>query len=141
MGINVKVRWGGRMSFIATDEDNHAVLMDTRERIGGDNAAFRPVDLMLAALGGCSAVDVINILKKQKQDIREFRIEINGVQADEHPKYFTEINLEFVLRGKNIKEEFVERAIELSHNKYCSVGQTIEGKAKINNTYRIEEIE
>jgi len=105
------------------------------------HSAFRPVDLLLASLGGCSGVDVLNILKKQKQDVREFNVDITGTQAENHPKYFTEINIVFVLKGKNIKKEFVERAMDLSHNKYCSVGQSLEPKVKINQTYRIEEVD
>jgi len=140
MGKKVKVRWAGKMSFIGIDEQNHSVLMDAGEKGGGDESAFKPVDLLLAALGGCTGIDVVNILKKQKQDVREFWIEIDGVQAEDHPRYFTEIKLEFVVRGENINKDYVERAIDLSHTKYCSVGQTLEPKAKIINTYRIEEI-
>jgi putative redox protein len=141
MEKKIKVRWGGRMSFIAIDEKKHSLLMDTAERIGGDDAAFIPSDLLLVSLGGCNGVDIVGILKKQKQDIRELDIEVIGSQVDTHPKYFTEIRVEYVIRGKGIKKEFVERAIELSHDKYCSVGQTIEPKVKIINTYRIEEVE
>ncbi len=141
MDKKVNVRWAGNMSFIATDENKHALLMDTGENIGGNDSAFKPIDLLLAALGGCSGVDVLNILKKQKQDVREFNVDITGTQAENHPKYFTEINVVFVLRGKNIKKEFVERAMDLSHNKYCSVGQSLEPKVKINQAYRIEEVE
>lgn len=129
------------MTFVATDEQKHSVLMDAGEKGGGDDSAFKPVDLLLAALGGCSGIDVINILRKQRQDVRDLSIEIEGIQADDHPNYFKEIKVEFVVKGKNIKKEYVERAIELSHTKYCSVGQTLEPKAKIINSYRIEEVD
>ena len=86
-------------------------------------------------------MDVLNILKKQKQEIRELSLEISGKQAENHPKYFEEIRVEYVIRGKEINEKFVQRAINLSHNKYCSVGQTLEPRAKIINSYRIEEVE
>ncbi len=140
MSKRIKVRWAGRMSFIATDDDNHSVLMDTSKNIGGDNAAFKASDLLMVSLGGCTAVDVISILKKQKQDIREFRIEVEGTNAKDYPKYYTEIKLNFILRGRNINPEFVERAIDLSHHKYCSVGQSLEPKVKIITNFTIEEV-
>ena len=110
MGKKVKVRWAGKMSFIGIDEQNHSVLMDAGEKGGGDESAFKPVDLLLAALGGCTGIDVVNILKKQKQDVREFWIEIDGVQAEDHPRYFTEIKLEFVVRGENINKDILKRS-------------------------------
>ena len=129
------------MTFVAIDEQKHSVLMDAGEKGGGEDSAFKPVDLLLAALGGCSGIDVMAILRKQRQDVRALSIEIEGVQADEHPNYFKEIHVEYIVEGKGIKKEFLERAIELSHTKYCSVGQTLEPKAKIINSYRIEEID
>lgn len=141
MDKKITVRWAGRGSFIALDEEKHALLMDIPEKSGGDNAAFKPVDLLLAGLGGCTAVDVFNILKKQRQDVREMRVEVIGTQKDSPPKNFTEINIKFYITGKNIEKQKVDRAIDLSHNKYCSVGQTIEQSSKIINTFEIEEVE
>ena len=141
MEKKVKVRWAGRMSFIALDEQEHSVLMDAGLNAGGDESSFKPTDLLLAALGGCTGIDVVSILRKQRQDIQELWIEIAGTQAEVHPRYFQEIRIEFIVRGKNVKEDLVERAIDLSHNKYCSVAQSLVPKVRIITSYRIEEAE
>ena len=99
------------------------------------------MEFLLAGVAGCTAMDVISILQKMRQDVHDFSVEISGVRAEDHPKVYTEVDITYVVRGKNIKEENVARAIELSENIYCSSSQMFHRSgAKINTGYRIEEV-
>jgi putative redox protein len=106
----------------------------------GPNAAS-PMELVAMASATCTASDVISILQKKQQQVTGFEVKVLAPRADEHPKVFTEINLEYVVTGHNIDPKAVERAIELSLTKYCSVNQMLEKAVKINHTYRIIEAE
>jgi len=97
------------------------------------------MELLLVGIGGCSGMDMISILKKKKQDVTGLEINVNGGQAAVYPKKFNNITLEFVVKGKNISEEAVKRAIDLSMNKYCSVKATLDASATITFSYRITE--
>jgi putative redox protein len=113
--------------------------MDADAAFGGKNTAVRPTELLLIGLGGCSGMDVVSILKKKKQDIRGLEIAIRGERAESHPRKFTDITIEFIVSGRNISGEAVQRAVDLSMEKYCSVKATLEGCAKITFSYRIVE--
>lgn len=125
------------LQFVGSASSGHAIVMDANTEVGGDNTAPRPMDLLLIGIGGCSGMDVVSILNKKKQHITGLEIGIKGEQADTHPKKYTDIALEFIVRGKNISEEAVKRSIELSMNKYCSVKASLEGSAKIRFSYKI----
>jgi putative redox protein len=119
----------------ATSEEGNQIIMDGSPEIGGHNSGFRPMQLLLAAVGGCSAIDIILILKKQKQVIESFEIEVEGERENiEEYSLFRNICLHFKLKGK-IERHKAERAIELSLEKYCSVSKTLEPTAKI--TYKL----
>ncbi|HEX6123162.1 MAG TPA: OsmC family protein [Ktedonobacterales bacterium] len=98
-----------------------------------------PMDLLLTGLAGCTGMDVISILRKMRQEVTGLRIEVRGRRAEEHPKVYTDVTIEFVVTGHGVQEESVRRAIELSETKYCSVGATIAKTARITSTFRIEE--
>jgi putative redox protein len=132
-----KVIYVNGLQFIGQSATGHAIVMDGDTSFGGQNTGPRPMELLLLASGGCSGMDVVSILKKKKQHITGLEIIIDGKKADDYPKKFTEINLEFIVRGKDISEEAVKRAIELSMTKYCSVKATLEGSAMFNYTYKI----
>ncbi|MDA8155035.1 MAG: OsmC family protein [Actinomycetota bacterium] len=135
---NVKVRFEGGMRFVGECEGGN-VIMDAPTQAGGTGGPT-PMNVLLAALGGCTGMDVISILRKKRAEVTGFEMNIEGQRAAEHPKKYTGINIEFVLKGKGLKKEDVERAIELSMDKYCSVKATIEGGAsKVSHSYRIEE--
>ena len=134
---NAKVKLVKGLQFVGTASSGHAIVMDGDPGVGGDNTAPRPIELLLIGIGGCSGMDIASILRKKRQNFTGLDININGIQADNHPKKFNEIELEFVVRGKNISEEAVKRAVELSMNKYCSVKATLEGTAKIQFFYKI----
>jgi len=115
----------------AVNENGNKIIMDGAEAIGGHNSGFRPMELLLAAVGGCSSIDVILILKKQKQEIESFEVNVEaGKEKIEEYSLFRDIMLHFKIKGKVDKDK-AERAIKLSLEKYCSVSKTLEPTAKI----------
>lgn len=125
------------VTFIGKSDSNHWVTMDGPENFGGSNAGSRPKELLLIALGGCTGSDVATILQKKKVQLDDFEMKITADVADEHPQVYTKINIEFVFYGKNIQEKDVERAIELSQTKYCSVTQMLNKAVEISHSYKI----
>jgi putative redox protein len=135
---DAKVTYVQGLQFVGeASSSGHAIVMDGNPEVGGHNTGLRPMELLLVGLGGCSGMDIISILKKKKQDITGLEINVKGEKAEKYPKNFTEIDLEFVVRGRNISEDAVKRAVDLSMNKYCSVKAALEGSAKINFFYKI----
>lgn len=124
----------------AKNEDEVTLRMDGTEEIGGINGGFRPMQMLLAAAGGCSAIDVIGILKKQRQNPDDLQIEVTGerVNVDTYSE-FKSIHIHFILKGSHLDESKVSRAIDLSLTKYCSVSKTLEKTAKITSSYKIEK--
>lgn len=134
---NAKVTLIEEMQFVATADSGHAVVMDATPAVGGSNTAPRPMELLMMAFGGCSGMDVISILRKKKQDVSRFEINVRGEMAEITPHYYTALHIEYVVTGRGISEEAVKRAIELSLEKYCAVGATLGKAAKITHSYRI----
>ncbi|HJW28296.1 MAG TPA: OsmC family protein [Saprospiraceae bacterium] len=126
------------ITFAAKSDTNHWVVMDGPEIFGGSEAGCRPKELLLMALGGCTASDVIPILKKKRVTIDGFELHITGHVREEHPQIFTDIHLEYVFYGEEINPGDVERAIELSTTKYCSVSAMLRETVNITHSYRIE---
>ena len=121
----------------AQNEDGQTLHLDGSPEIGGINGGFRPMQMVLASLAGCSSIDVISILKKMKQEITDFHVEIDGERAeDQTPSVFTKIHLKFILSG-NLEEKKVEKAISLSMDKYCSVSKMLENSVEITREYVI----
>jgi len=121
----------------AVNETSRKVEMDGAPKIGGNNKGMRPMQLLLTAAGSCSSMDVISILKKMKQDLKDFEVEVTGErEPDKVPSLFTDVHLHFILSG-NLDEEKVRRAIELSITKYCSVVKILEKTAKISSSFEI----
>lgn len=139
--LKAKVKWVEGLQFVGQSGTNHAIVMDGSPDYGGQNSAMRPMELLLVALGGCSGMDIASILNKKKQDFRGIEINLRGKQAEDYPKRFTEIEVEFIIKGKKLSEEAVKRAIELSMDKYCSVKATLEPSAKIITSYKIVEVD
>jgi putative redox protein len=124
------VRWtGDGMSFLAETESNHLVAMDGAPEGGGRNLAPRPMEMVLLGTGGCTAYDVVVILKKSGQDVRGCEVKLQAERAPVDPKVFTKIHMHFVVRGKQLKPNLVESAVRMSHEKYCSasimLGKTV----------------
>ena len=125
MALMELARTQGDYGFTATDANNHQLQIDIPEDKGGSGKGFRPMQLLLAGLGGCSAVDVVSILKKQRQDIQDFSIHVDGErEPGKEPSLWQEVTIVFELKG-DIDESKAYRAVELSMNKYCSVAETL----------------
>jgi putative redox protein len=134
------VRWtGAGMSFVAETGSNHLVTMDGAPEGGGRNLAPRPMEVVLAGTGGCTAYDVVVILKKSGQDVRGCEVRIDSDRASTDPKVFTRIHMHFVLRGRGLKKNLVENAIRLSHEKYCSASIMLGKTAEITKDFEIVE--
>lgn len=133
------VRWTGAsgMSFMAETGSGHAVVMDGAPDGGGRNLAPRPMELVLAGTGGCTAYDVVLILKRGRQDIRGCDVTLKSERAEKDPKVFTKIHFHFTVRGRNLNPDQVERAINLSHEKYCSASIMLEKSALITHSFEI----
>lgn len=129
------------VTFVGKADSNHWVVMDGPEEFGGSNAGTRPKELLLISLGGCTGSDVASILRKKRVNFKNFYINIEAEVAEEHPQVYTKINLEYVLEGKSINPKDVERAIELSKTKYCSVSFMLKNSVEINHTYKIIEVD
>ena len=134
----INVSWAGDMAFEASIDD-HSVLMDASEKVGGKNAGPRPKPLLMASLAGCTGMDVVSILKKMKMELSSFNMKIEGTLTEEHPKQYTAIHLIYEFTGANLSLEKVKHAIELSQEKYCGVSATL--KKAIPVTYEIKIIQ
>ena len=117
--MDAKVVWKNRMSFEGTSDSGFTLPLGTTPAVGGDDDGFRPLELLAIGLAGCTAMDVISILTKKKQDVHSFDVQVHAERAEEHPKVFTHLIIEYILSGKNIDRNAVERAVDLSANKYC----------------------
>jgi putative redox protein len=137
--VKAKVTYVKGLQFVGDASSGHAVIMDGDTSVGGENTGPRPMELLLIAAGGCSGMDVISILKKKKQAVTGLEINVSGQKSEEYPKKFTGVTLEFNIKGRNIEELAVKRAVELSMTKYCSVKATLEGSAEIKYSYTITQ--
>jgi len=137
--MNGKLVWKSGMSFTAETNSGFNVNMDTPVDYGGNGIGPSPMELVLVSLGGCTAMDVISILEKKRQDVTNFEILLHADRATEHPKVFTEITIEFVVTGHAIEEEAVKRAVELSETKYCSASAMLSKSAKIHTKITVKE--
>ncbi len=136
--MECKVKWtGDGMSFIAETGTNHALVMDGAVEAGGRNLAPRPMELLLAGAGGCAAFDVVLILKKGRHAIKGCEVSMQAERADIEPRVFTRIHFHFRVAGKQLKPEHVARAIELSHDKYCSATSMLGETAEITHDFEI----
>lgn len=134
------VRWHEGMSFIAQTGSGHLVAMDGAPEGGGHNWAPRPMELLLAGTGGCSSYDVVLILQRSRQDIRGCEVKIEAQRAETDPKVFTGIHFHFIVKGRGLKPETVERALKLSAEKYCSASIMLGKTAEITHDFEIVEI-
>jgi putative redox protein len=127
------------ITLTAKSDSNHWITMDGGEDFGGSRAGSGPMEMVLMALGGCSSMDIIPILKKKRVPITGYEVYLDAERAIDHPKIFTKIKIEFVFYGKGIDPKDIERAIEISTSKYCSLYAMLSKSAEISYTYRIEE--
>lgn len=136
--MDCTVRWtADGMSFIAETGSNHLVAMDGAPEGGGRNLAPRPMELVLAGSGGCTAYDVLVILKKSGQDVTGCEVKLSAERAATDPKVFTKVHMHFVVRGRALKRNLVEQAIRLSHEKYCSATAMLLKTAEVTRDFEI----
>jgi putative redox protein len=138
--IKVQGQWQGGMKFQFHDGFGHSLTIDAPASDGAPFDGFMPAYLMLSALAACSAIDIAAILRKQRQRLQSLEVSIEGRQAPNPPWEFRKVRLLYTLKGRNLDKAKVQRAIDLSENKYCSVGATMRGVAKITSDYKIEAI-
>ena len=138
--MECKVRWtGDGMSFLAETGSHHTVVMDGPPEAGGRNLAPRPMEMILAGTGGCTAFDIVMILQKGRHDVVGCEVQLKAERADTDPKVFTQVHFHYRVTGRNLKAEVVERAVKLSKEKYCSASIMLGKTAEI--THSIEIIE
>lgn len=135
MAVQAKLNWTDGFQFVARAENGPGMVLDSSD--GGSGPT--PMQMVLMGVAGCTAMDVVSILKKKRANISDLQVNISGEQAEEHPKRYTDINIEFVVHGKGVKPQDVERSIELSLTKYCSATASV--NANVAHTYRIVEDE
>lgn len=134
------VKWVGEMTFMAETGSGHTVTMDGAPDAGGRNLAPRPMEMMLAGAGGCTAFDVVLILKRGRQDVRDCSVRLKAERAETDPKVFTRISFHYTVTGHELKPESVERAIKLSSDKYCSATIMLSKTAEIEHTWEIVQV-
>ena len=140
--MEAQVSWAGGVSFKAESGTGHAVRLDGPPNLGGENLGPRPMELMLMGLGGCTAFDVMTILKKTRQDVTDCVAQLSAERADAVPAVFTKIHVHFVVTGRNLKEKHVARAIKLSSEEYCSASIMLEkGGVEITHDFEIVELD
>lgn len=139
--MDARVTWNGRMSFTGSAETGFELPIDSDPSVGGDDNGFRPMELIAIGLAGCTALDVISILKKKRQDVREFSVEVSTDRAEEHPKVFTKARILYRVTGKDIDEAAVARAVELSETKYCPAQAMLSQVMPIDHSWEIIRVE
>lgn len=136
----VRVRWQQRRQMIGWDAAGHGVVMDTPPESKGEATGARPIELLLYALGGCTAVDVVSVLEKKRLDVRGLEVVVTGTQRlDDFPHYYETIGLHYVVTGVGVPDEAVARAIELSETKYCSVKGVFGPQVTVKTTFSVVE--
>ena len=135
MDMLAQLKWIDGLQFVARAGDGPAVVIDSRESGSGPS----PMEMVLMGVAGCTAIDVILIMQKRRADVTDFQINISGTRAEEYPRRYTHIQIEYVLHGRNLKKKDVERAIQLSETKYCSATASL--NASVEHSYRLIDIQ
>ena len=135
--MKANITWQEGVSFLGQTGSGHSVLMDGAPEAGGKNQGPRPMEMMLLGLGGCTAFDVVHILRKGRLAITGCQVEMDAQRATEDPKVFTHIHLHFIVTGKDLDPRQVERAIQLSAEKYCSASMMLKATVNITHDYEV----
>ncbi|MBI3187974.1 MAG: OsmC family protein [Gammaproteobacteria bacterium] len=137
--MKARVKWLDHMTFVGESESGHTVVMDGAPEVGGRNLAARPMEMVLMGMGGCTAFDVVMILQRARQPVTDCILELTAERADEVPKVFTKIHVHYIVKGKGLSEKQVEKAVNLSAEKYCSVSIMLGKSAVITHDFEIIE--
>lgn len=137
--IETRIELIGGMAFDGETPSGHHVILDAAPEVGGENRGPRPMELLLVALGGCTGMDVISILRKKRQPVTGYEVIVRGERAEEHPRVYTSIYVEHVVRGRGVSPDAVARAVELSDERYCPITAMLRPGTRLQSTYRIVE--
>ncbi|MCW8836859.1 MAG: OsmC family protein [Rhodospirillales bacterium] len=135
--MEARVKWIDGMTFMGESPSGHGIVMDARPEFGGRNLGPSPMEMMLMGAGGCTAIDVLSIIRKAREPVEDVDITLTAERADEIPKVFTKIHMHFTVKGAGVKEKTVERAINLSAEKYCSASIMLGKTAEITHSFEI----
>jgi len=135
--IEVKMSWGGGMKFEGVSAFGHTMITDGGKPAGGNEEGFKPTELILYGIAGCTGIDVVRILEKQRQKLESLEIEVRAFQNEEYPKPFHTFEVKYIAKGKNLNPDKLAKAIELSESKYCVVSQTMQEKAEVKTSFEI----
>ena len=137
--MNISVNWVDGMLMVGKSHSGHIITMDGPPEIGGENLGVRPMEMLLLGVAGCTMIDVVSTLKKMRQDLTQCETKVNAERANDHPKVFTDIHIQFVIKGKDLDQNKVEKAITLSAEKYCSASIMLGKTASITHDFEIVE--
>ena len=137
--MNISVNWVDGMLMVGKSHSGHSITMDGPPEIGGDNLGVRPMEMLLLGVAGCTMIDVVTTLKKMRQELTHCETKVNAERANDHPKVFTDIHIQFLVRGNSLDSKKVEKAITLSAEKYCSASIMLGKTASISHDFEILE--
>ena len=137
--MNLSVNWVDGMLMVGKSHSGHSITMDGPIEIGGENLGVRPMEMLLLGVAGCTMIDVVTMLKKMRQDLLHCETRISAERAKEHPKVFTDIHIQFIVKGKDLDSKKVDKAITLSAEKYCSASIMLGKTAKITHDFEVLE--
>ena len=138
--MKARIKWTDYMTFVGETGSGHAVVIDSAPEAGGRNLGARPMEMVLLGLGSCTAIDVMLMLQKSKQDVTDCVVEIEAERAEDVPKVFTKIHVQFIVSGRALSDKHVQRAVSLSAEKYCSVSKMLEKTAEMTHGYKIVSV-
>ena len=137
--MNISVNWVDGLLMVGKSDSGHTITMDGPPESGGENLGVRPMEMLLLGVAGCTMIDVVTTLKKMRQDLSHLETKINAERATDHPKVFTDIHIQFILKGKDLDEKKVDKAITLSAEKYCSASIMLGETATITHDFEVVE--
>ena len=137
--MNLSVNWVDGMLMVGKSHSGHSITMDGPIEIGGENLGVRPMEMLLLGVAGCTMIDVVTTLQKMRQDLSHCETRISAERANEHPKVFTDIHIQFIVKGKDLDSKKVDKAITLSAEKYCSASIMLGKTAKITHDFKVLE--
>ncbi|MBX3502020.1 MAG: OsmC family protein [Alphaproteobacteria bacterium] len=140
MATTARITWVQDALFVGESGSGHSITMDGSPDVGGRNLAARPMEMVLIGMGGCTAIDVASMLRKQRQDVRDIIVELEAERAEDHPKVFTSVKVIYRVRGRKLNRALVERAVSLSDEKYCSATAMIRQSANVTHELVLEEV-
>ena len=137
--MNISVNWVDGLLMVGKSDSGHTITMDGPPESGGENLGVRPMEMLLLGVAGCTMIDVVTTLKKMRQDLSHLETKINAERATDHPKVFTDIHIQFILKGQNLDKKKVDKAITLSAEKYCSASIMLGETATITHDFEVIE--